>query len=289
MNLARGWMLAVLIGVYALCYPLIRVGSEYAAPLDFALLRSAVAIVAALLFAMVRNEPLLPPVRSGGWIAALGLCTTAQFAAMFPSPAAAGTSVAVVLGNTGPLFALFLGHVVLHEEVGKRALVALGLGLAGVASIAWTGEGSGSSWGWVVPLAAAAAGAAGAVIFKRSADATPTTTVVAGQFIVATLGIAVVRLAVGGGWSVAWTAPFAASLLTLGLLGSALASGVWYKLLRHGQVARLSLHLLAVPAIGLLLSRSFLGDTVTRSEALGLVLCLAALVVLQWPADRRAT
>jgi drug/metabolite transporter (DMT)-like permease len=74
------------------------------------------------------------------------------------------------------------------------------------------------------------------------------------------------------GASVRWAPPFIGLLLLLGLGGTALTTAVWYWLIQHDDVGRLSLYLFLVPIVGVGLAVVVLGEPVTLTTGVGMAL-----------------
>jgi len=138
-------VMVAITGISALCFVAIKAGLG-SAPLLFAGLRTLIGGAALLGLAAARRRPILPTRRDWPWILALApVTTTLTYGAMFLSAGRTGAGIAAVLGNLQPLLAIALAAAVLGERIARRTGVALGLGLGGVALIAWpalTGPGA---------------------------------------------------------------------------------------------------------------------------------------------------
>lgn len=85
----RFGLAAALAGVYAVCYPLIKLGLAYAPPLGFAALRALLAGAVLLALLAVLRRPVVPPRRLWPGVAALALMSGASASrSSWPPPSA---------------------------------------------------------------------------------------------------------------------------------------------------------------------------------------------------------
>jgi drug/metabolite transporter (DMT)-like permease len=269
--------------IYAVCYVTIKAGLAFAPPLRFAGLRALLGGIALLSLAWATRGRLLPDRRHWPWILALGLlATTVSFAGMFLSPGRTTTGVASVLGNTQPLMLVILAALFLGEAFTARKLLALGLGLAGVAALsypAWGGPQASGLPGPLLALAASGGAAAGSVIVKRMAPERDLLAVSAWQLILGSLPLFLGSVAVEPRAAVVWSSEFIVLLLFLALFGTSLATAAWYWLIQHEDVSRLSLFLFLVPLFGLAIGALFLHEQVTALGVLGALLAVSGTVI----------
>lgn len=269
--------------IYAVCYATIKAGLAFAPPLRFAGWRALLGGVVLLSLAWATGGPIVPARRHWPWILALGLlATTASFAGMFLSPSRTATGVASVLGNTQPLMLVVLAALFLGEAITTRKLLALGLGLAGVAALsypAWSGPQAYGLSGPLLALAASGGAAAGTVIVKRMAPGRDLLAVIAWQLILGSLPLFLGSAAAEPGTTVLWTSEFIVLLLFLALLGTSLATAVWYWLIQHEDVGRLSLFLFLVPLFGLGIGVFFLREPITALGGVGALLAVSGTII----------
>lgn len=287
---ARFLVAVALAAVYAVCYSAIKVGLAYAPPLHYAGLRAATAASVLLTVLAVAGRPLLPPRRlwpGVGAIAATG--TLLAFAAMFSAPGRTGAGIASVLGNTAPLFALVLAVPVLGERLTGPKIGALLLGASGAGLIAYpalTDPAHRGSAGALLPLGAAAGFAVSSIIVKRIDARGAELQVAAWQLLLGGTALLAVAAALEPQATIRWTARFAGLLLFLALIGTALATAVWYWLVQRDDVGRLSIALFFVPVAGLGLGVALFREPLARPQVIGVALVLSALAMLV-PGGRR--
>jgi drug/metabolite transporter (DMT)-like permease len=200
----------------------------------------------------------------------------------------AGTAAMVV--NVGPVVIAVLGGWLLHEGFPRRLLAGLAVSFAGavIVGLSESGGGSASLLGVGLCLLAAVSYATAVVGQKpalRHASALQVTTFGCLAGTVATLPFA--------GQLVAQTAaaPVSATLLVvyLGVIPTALAFTTWAYALSRTTAGRLGATTYIVPAIVVLMSWAFLGQTPLPLAYLGGALCLAGVAVSRGKPRRAVT
>ncbi len=279
------WLqIAIVVGltlVYAVCYATIKAGLAFAPPLRFAGLRALLGGVALLVLARATGGSLLFARRNWPWVLALGAtATTISFAGMFLSPGRTATGIASVLGNTQPLILVFLAALLLGEAITTRKLLAVALGLVGVAAIsypAWAGPQAYGLSGPLLALAASGGAALGSVIVKRMGPGRDLFAITSWQLILGSLPLLLASAVIERGTPVVWSTQFTAMLLFLALIGTSLATASWYWLLQRHDVSRLSLFLFLVPLFGLAIGALILREPVSLREAIGALLAVGGI------------
>lgn len=275
-----------LVAIYAFCFAAIKAGLAFAPPLLFGGLRALIGGVFLLGLAIVLFQSSIPPRRSWAGVLALALTsTTLAFGAMFLSPTRTGAGIASVLGNAQPLMVAGLAVVFLSERMTLDKWVTLMLGVAGVTLIssqALPGPDAYGISGAVLALVASFSAAAGSVIFKRMGIQTHLMAITAWQLILGSLPLLAASALVERDAPVTWNAEFVGLLLFLALVGTSLAYGVWYWLIRRDEVGRLSLFLFLVPVFGLGIAALVLGERVSPLEIIGSALTIAGIGVAIW-------
>ena len=285
-------MLAVLAVTVlaALCSVVVKAGLGYSPPLFFGGLRALIAGTALLGLARLGGRPVLPAPRRWPAVLALALvATTATYGGMFLSPGRVGAGIASVLGNVQPLVAVLLAALVLHERLTRAKVAAVLLGTAGVLLITYPRLAGGlgeAGAGSLLALSASLGAAAGSVLVKRMDLHDELLLAVTGWQLVfgslPLLGAAALLEPVG---ETTWGAAFAGMLLFLSLGGTALSTTLWFWLLGHGDVGRLSLFLFLVPVLGLGFAWVVFDEQVAPLEGAGmLAILVGTALVLREPA-----
>jgi drug/metabolite transporter (DMT)-like permease len=206
---------------------------------------------------------------------------------------AAPTSRAVIVTFTMPIWAVIFAWIFLGERLDRRRWLGLGFGIAGLVALGWPLVSAGSfSVGLLLALLAGMGWALGTIVMKRFPVATPPMTLTAWQLaggsLVAAIGMAVFEpqvLATGIAWGEfrpeTWIALFHHIVFS-----QSLAYMIWYRLLSRLPAGTLSLSTLMVPAIGVVSSVLFLGETPTAADFAGLALMTLAAGAVMMPTRR---
>lgn len=259
----------------------IRVGLESASGLWLAFLRAAVGTAAILAtLTALRGWGRLD--RAGRRDALLlGLPNTAVFyALLFVALESILPGLGAVLTYTFPLWVALLSYPVLGHRLGVRHWLALGGGFAGVVLVAqvWPiSPGALSPVPVLELLGAAIAWAVGTVVFQRRFGREEMLEANAYQLVGGTAALAVVVGLLDPLPGPTLTVPLVASLVWLGVLGTALAYSVWFYLLGRTRAATLSAYAFIVPVVALVGSVVFFGERLTPLQVLGVALVLVAI------------
>jgi drug/metabolite transporter (DMT)-like permease len=105
-------------------------------------------------------------------------------------------------------------------------------------------------------------------------------TVTVWQLLIGSLPLLVLGVITEGSTPVTWTLSFVEVLLFLALVGTAFASAVWFWLVQHDDVGRLTTFLFVVPILGVGFAAAIDGEPVSLIEGLGLVLTLVGISVI---------
>lgn len=274
----------LVILVWSACFVVIRASSPDAPPLLYGALRALLGGVPLLVVAAGTTKA-LPPPGTWGWIAALGLTnTTLGLAGMFLSAGTAGAAIPGVLANSQALLVAPFAAFLFGEVLTQSRLAGIVVGLAGVAlTLPEVGPALGSVSGVIMALVSAAGMAAGTLVTKHIARRVDALTATAWQYVLGGLVLLGWSLGVEEVDRLVWSPRFAAGLVFLGLVGSAGASWVWYRLLRDGEVIALSALTLLTPAFALLLAVLVAGERPGARVLLGMTVVLVGAVAAGWP------
>lgn len=275
--------LVLIMFLWALCFPLITVGLAFAPPLTFAALRAFVAGTGLLLLAIVLRRAW--PRGWRVWLLLLGTgltITSMGFGGMFLAGGLVSPGLATVLANVQPLIAAVLGFFLLGERLGPRRRVGLSLGFAGILLVALPGfgvNGTNSSLAGINFIMLGAVGVAlGNVLLKKLAGQVDLLMATGWQFILGGVPL----LALAWVWEspeqVVWNGSFAAVLLALGLLGTAVAFALWFSLLHRSELNRLNTATFLTPAFGLILGALFFNESLQGVEVGGIAFILIGVL-----------
>ncbi|MFO1326106.1 MAG: DMT family transporter [Rubrivivax sp.] len=276
---------------WGLNWPAVKIALGGLAPFTLRAIGLGGGALLLLLMAAAQRRPLLPPRGSWHAVAIGGLLAVALFnmSTAF-AQLATSTSRAAVLTFTMPMMSALLAWWWLGERLTRERALALGLGMAGVALLAWpvlralAGPGPAPPLrGLLLPLLAAFGWASGTVLLKRWPAAGDRLCFTAWQLLIGSgCGVAGALL-VGEPWP-HWPGPRVAGALAFHVvLGTAIAYWLWFVLAERVSATVSSLTTLAVPVVGVLGAMLLVGDRPSAGDWVGFALVLggAALTLLQ--------
>ncbi|HSH30451.1 MAG TPA: EamA family transporter [Thiohalobacter sp.] len=273
-------LLVLLAFLWALCFPLINVGLASSPPLMFAGLRAILAGGVLLAIGLLLGRPLPCGWRVWAMLALVGLSATSLgFFGMFIGGGQVAPGLATVIENTQPLLTAVLAWLILGESLGPRRRLGLALGFAGILVISLPRllnmEGAGSPIGIGYLLAGAAGVALANVTLKCLVGRADPLMVVGSQLVIGSAPLLVAgHFGEGGLIAVNWSRDFLFAWLTLSLAGTALASLLWFMLLRRAALGRLTTFSFLTPIFGLVLGLTLFGERIGGFEMAGIVVAL---------------
>jgi drug/metabolite transporter (DMT)-like permease len=268
--------------IWAYNWIMLKEGLRFADPFDFAALRTAPG--ALLLFAAMlwMKKPLRPasPLR----LLLLGLFQTTGFLCFACWALVAGAvGKSTVLVYTFPFWTLLFAWPVLGERIRGMQWVAIILAAIGLTLVLEPWDLSGSFASRVFAVLAGVSWAISSVIVKkwRNEGDFDLLSVTAWQMLLGGILVCVIAWSVPSR-PVEWNWYF---VLVLGygiVLGSVAGWLLWLYILNHLPAGVASLSLMAVPALGVLLSKLQYGEQPGRIEIVGMLLLAASLGLLSW-------
>lgn len=275
--------LLVVVTLTALCYPLITVGSAYAAPFQFATLRVGVAGVALGLLAVALRRQLPRSLRLWLLIALSGFSATSiGFLSMFMAAGLVSPGVATVVAGTQPIIAALVALVIFGEPFGKGHGVGMLVSLLGIAAIAAPDLAAGgvrASAGIGLVILATLGTALGNAVTKRLAGDVDAIAAAAAQLLFGALPLAALSYATEP-WTVRLVAPaFLASLAVLALGGTAITYWLWIRILSRSPLNSANAFMFLVPLLGVAISAVFLEERIGPLTVLGMGLAIGGVVL----------
>lgn len=280
----------VLLGaIWGGAFPLLRIASPAFGAIPLSFVRIAVAAV--VLVAMAGG---LAKLRGrAGLLFLLGLVNTAIPFTLFAFATLSITAgLAALLNATTPMFGALIAFAWLGERLTVARVLGILVGFAGVGTIVWDAAGAhgeGAALGIAAGLAASALYGFAANFAKRKFDALDAASIAAGSVLGAALVLAPLA-------ALEWPAelPGAAewmAAVALGLVCTAAAYLIYFRLVRNVGPARAVTVTFLIPVFGIFWGAIFLGEPVTArlvgSCALVLLGTALATGVLRLPTRRR--
>ena len=273
----RGWLLfSAMSVIWGIPYLLIKIAVAELAPATLVLARVAIAAVV-LLPITVRRRELAPVLRR--WrpliaYTAVELCVPWFFLAV--AEQTLSSSLTGLLLAMVPLVSAVLVVITGHERLGARRIAGLVMGFAGVAALVGLDiHGSLLAVGAVAIVAVCYA--VGPFILARYLSTSPELGVVEASLLVST----VVYLPFGVAQAPARlpAAPAVVAVVTLGVVCTAVAFVVFFRLIAEVGPARATVITYVNPAVALVLGVVVLNESFTLVTGIGFALILAGSVL----------
>ncbi len=280
-SLATRLLFLLMVVFWGLNYPFVNVGLAHASPLWLATLRAAVGALATLPIVSVfgRWGSLERSAKRDALL--LGLPNTAVFFGLwFWAARTVLPGIAAVVIYTFPLWVALLSQPVLGQRLGARHWGSVALGFVGIALISQIGESGGSQisvTAITLLLVSAIAWALGTVLFQRRFRREQLVEASAYQLVGGTAGLLIATLILapaplpGASWDLV------ASLVWMGVLGTAGAYAIWFTLLGRTRAAVLSAYVFLVPVVALAASVTLFGERLSLLQIGGVGLVLVSI------------
>ena len=268
-------LLFLLVVIWAVSWPIVKIGVATLPPIWFGCLRYGIASMCLFALLALRRELAVPSRRDWRLVVISGSLQMGAYSAL------TGVALTIlppgrasVLAFSTPLWVVPLAWLWLGEHVPPRALIGVGVGLAGILVIAAPAfrrgtEGQILSYGMLI--AAAAAWAVSIVFVRRHRFVATPLALAPWQTLVAFVLLCPLAIAFEGPIPQV-TARAAVSLAYVAPVATAFAYWAVVETGRHFPASTISMALLATPGLGLLISAATLHETVSASLIGGIVL-----------------
>lgn len=273
-------LLGLLVVIWAVSWPVIKIGVAAVSPIWYACLRYLIATSCLFALVAVRGELVVPSRSDWRLVAVSGVFQMGAYSAL------TGLALTIlppgrasVLAFSTPLWVVPLAAWWLHEPVSRRSRYGVGFGLLGVlviASPALQRHGGGQFASYAMLMSAAAAWAI-SIVFVRGHrfDSSPLA-LAPWQALIAVVLLAPLAAVIEGvPRALDWRG--VASLAYVGPVATAFAYWAIVEVGRELKASTISMALLATPSLGLLISTLTLGERVSGSLATGVLLVGAGI------------
>jgi len=280
--MVKNLRLLVVMFLWAICFPLITIGIEYAPHLTFATIRAALSGITLLIIAFYLGKKLPTTVKDWIIISIIGIgATSLAFFGMFHAAEFVSPGLATVIASTQPLMAAFLAHVFLGERLSRRGKIGLFLGFAGITLISVPQLVSDRIIAFEIGISFIVVAALGItfsnVLIKKISDKIDPMIAMGLQMIIGSIPLAIIAMVTENPSTLRWTPEFIFSLLGLSLAGTALAYWLWSKVLIETQLSYANAFTFLVPIFGLWMGVSFYGEQLSMITISGIVLTLIGI------------
>lgn len=272
-------MLVVLCIVWGATWPIMRVALSEVPPLTMRTTSTAIGGLLLLAFCLFTRRSLrLRGRRAWLHVVIASLLNVVSFS-LFSSFAQLGaaTSHVAVLTYTMPIWSVLLAWIFLGERPTGMQPVAVALCAVGLAILIYPLAQNGIPHGIVLALSTGVCWAGGTVYLKWARIKAEAMALSVWQIAVAFVVLATCMFAVEGGPD--FRAAHADGILATvfsGVLGTAIAYGLWFSIIRRLPALTASLGVLGSPVIGVISSILLLGERPTATDYVGFALILAA-------------
>ncbi len=195
------------------------------------------------------------------------------------------SGLAALLQSTTPIFTVILAHFLTRDDrFTAKKVLGIALGFIGVGLLMWPELRGGlqtSVWGQLAIVGASASYAIASIFAHQRLRGEPPLVSAAGQFSMGFVYILPLSLLVERPFNLSpsWTA--IASWITLGLLGTATAYGIYYVLLKRTNATFTTTVTYIVPINGLLLGALILHEHLNPELFISLALILSGVLLVR--------
>jgi drug/metabolite transporter (DMT)-like permease len=285
-------LLATVVLVLGLNWPVMATGIQSITPIWMGVFRVSGALAVAMTVALASGNLALPPRQDLPIVASLAVFRLASvfvlvfFALELVPPGRSSVVVWTTSLWTVPIAAIFLG-----ERMSGRRWAGLALGIIGIIVLfepwAFDWEEPGVALGHGLLILAAIVNAATAVHIRGHRWSITPLEAIPWQLLGAAVILIVLGLAVDGWPVIDWTPQLVWVVLYQGLLATGIAFWAQIVILRNVSAVSTNLTLMAVPVIGVVSSAILLGEEITTTLTLALMLVIVG-VALNLLSDRNA-
>jgi drug/metabolite transporter (DMT)-like permease len=273
--------LGIVVVAWGFNYVFVRIGLGFEPPVWLAALRAGIGALALLSWLVL--QPTQGRLSAGERRDALliGIPNTALFFGLwFVAASAISPGETAVIIYTFPLWVTLLASPFLGERPTHVQLAAVGIGFLGVVLISLPGNSVGpglSPLAVLELLAAALSWALGTVLFKRQFRSSVVASANGWQLVGGSLGLALAGFVTEGLPAIPRSAMSWIVLLWLGVVGTALAYTLWFRLLARRSAVNLSGYTFLVPLVALAASSVVLGERLRSLQFVGVAAVLVAI------------
>lgn len=293
MSRSASIVFALLCLIWGSTWLVIKIGLEFLPPFIFAGIRFAVATAALVLLTKVIHAHI--PKDHASWILMIFLGIfqiTLPYGLVFWGEQYISSGLSAVLFATLPFFVVIFAHVMLNERLTRFKAIGVIASFAGLLAIFWRDVFAAQNFGAMSSLlgslavvgSAASAGLANVVAKRHAEEIDPAANVLVqsatGALILSCFGIATESSS-----TLNFSFAALASILYLGVVGSALAFVGLYWLLTKITATNSSLVTFITPILALILGWAILREVPDVSVGLGAALILVGVYLTMKPAD----
>ncbi|MDX2272303.1 MAG: EamA family transporter [Cyanobacteriota bacterium] len=271
--------LLALVFIWGYNWVVMKLGVQYASPLDYAALRSALGGIGLWLVLWIARKPLWPQVWLG--TALTGFLQTTGFYGLTSLALASGeASKAAILNYAMPFWVLLLAWPMLGERLRRWQILAVVVALVGLVLILMPlrlGEDLQSKG---LAFLSSLSWAAGIIVAKKLQQRQPLDVLsfTTWQMLLGSLPLVLLAWGIPSP-TIEWSLPFWGVLLYSVIPSTMVAWLLWFYALSRLPAGMAGLGTLATPVVGVLAAAWQLGEQPTPLETLGMTFILLALLL----------
>ncbi len=279
------WLLLVVLSVlWGATFFFVAIAIKEVPPVTLVLARCLIAalVLLPLVFALGSNLPRTPTAWRDFVVMAI-LNNIIPFSLIFFAQTRIASGLASVLNATTPLFSLLVGYFFAGDKLGWNKLAGIGIGIAGVAVLigpeALTGKPADALAMLAVIGATMSYGISG--LWGRRLKAYSPAASATAQMICSTVMLTVIAGAADNFWNLPIPSAVAlAAMLGLGVLSTALAYIIFFRIMASAGPTNVMLVTLLIPFSSIALGSAFLGEALTSRQILGAIVIGSGLLVI---------
>jgi drug/metabolite transporter (DMT)-like permease len=280
--------LVLLILIWGMGYPVMKVGLAYCPPLIFTGLRAMVGGLILAMIALKSGQPLNLENTWRGMLASLFFNVLLFFGSSAIAVKFLPSGIASILLYAQPVMVGMLAHFLLNEVLTRRKFIGLLVGFLGVAVISYKGViGDLSLYGVGMGLLSALGWAFGTIFIKRTNPQSIywfiSLPFLAGGFLLCLIG-----LAFGEKFSaIVWNAPFLITFFWGSVIGLSMSWIIWFNLVKTGDASTLSANTFLVPVVSVIGGALLLAESVPLSLYMGGALVVYSIYLVNRSASKK--
>ncbi len=203
---------------------------------------------------------------------------------MFLGGSLVSPGLATVIANSQPMIAVALAYLTTVEKVTSRQLATLTIGLVGISVIVFPSllqdQANITLSGVGFVLMGAFGVALGNVWLKKVASGSNILMLSAWQLIVGSIPLGIIGLLTENTQSIIWGIPLATSLAVLAIPGTAIATYLWFNVLKSESLHNMNAFTFLTPLFSLIIGAVFLGERLETNELIGTAIIVSSLVFM---------
>jgi len=274
-------LVAVLVLIWGLSWPVYKYALSYTPPILFAGMRTFLGGLALALVALPRWNKIRFRTHARIYFTSAFFNVFLFFGLQTVGLTYMPGGLFSVIVYLQPVLVSLLAWFWVGESMSVFKLTGLVLGFAGVFVVSSDGfSGEISAWGIFLALITAISWAIGAVYLKKNGNSVDPLWLVAIQSMTGGLALTLIGTAVESWSDIVWNLPYLSGLLFGMLLGVPTAWVVYFVLVRSGEAGKVAANTFSVPFISVAAGTLLLGEPFHFKLFLGLVLIAASIYLV---------